>query len=96
VRAILRRHGCSRGHGWPRGEVIRYERDHPRELLHVDVKKLGRIGTPGHRVTGDRTRRSRGVGWRSLFAVIDDTSRLGYARLYPDETADSALAFLAA
>jgi transposase-like protein len=97
VHAVLRRHGCSRLQPRiPRGAVVRYERERPGELLHVDVKKLGRIGIPGHRVTGDRSRRSRGVGWRYLFAAIDDASRLGFARLYPDESADSALAFLAA
>jgi transposase InsO family protein len=95
VHAILRRHGCSRlKPRLPREAVVRYERERPGELLHVDVKKLGRIGAPGHRVTGDRSQRSRGVGWRYLFCAIDDASRLGFARLYPDERADSALAFL--
>jgi transposase InsO family protein len=96
VHAILRRNGCSRlSPRPPRGEVIRYERERPGELLHVDVKKLGRIIRPGHRVTGDRSRRAKGkAGWLYLFCAIDDASRLGFARLYPDETAASALAFL--
>jgi transposase InsO family protein len=65
--------------------------------LHVDVKKLGRIVLPGHRVTGDRSTRAAGkAGWQYLFVAIDDATRLGFARLYPDETADSALAFLSA
>jgi transposase InsO family protein len=98
VHAILRRHDCSRLVPRPsREEVIRYERERPGELLHIDVKKLGRIIAPGHRVTGDRSKRAQGkAGWLYLFAAIDDASRLGFARIYPDETADSALAFLAA
>jgi transposase InsO family protein len=98
VHAILRRNGCSRLRPrLPREEVLRYERERPGELLHVDVKKLGRIIAPGHRVTGDRSRRAKGkAGWLYLFAAIDDTTRLGFAHLYPDESSDSALAFLAA
>jgi hypothetical protein len=79
-----------------RATDVRYERDRPGELLHVDVKKLGRIIKPSHRVTGDRRDRNRGAGWQYVFVAIDDASRLGFARIYPDETADSALAFLAA
>jgi transposase InsO family protein len=94
VHAILRRHGCSRLTVRQPEPVIRYERERPGELVHVDVKKLGRIIRPGHRVTGDRRDRNRGAGWQYVFAAIDDASRLGYARIYPDETADSALAFL--
>jgi transposase InsO family protein len=99
VHAILRRHGCSKlKPRLPRGEIVRYERDRPGELLHIDCKKLGRILVPGHRVHGDRSRRApRGqAGWQYLFVAIDDATRLGFARLYPDETSDSALAFLAA
>jgi transposase InsO family protein len=91
----LRRHGCSRLRERPaRGEVIRYERERPGELIHVDVKKLGRIVKPSHRVTGDRRDRNRGAGWQYVFVAIDDATRLGFARIYPDESADSALAFL--
>ena len=96
VYAILRRHGCSRLRPRPpRGEIVRYERARPGELVHVDVKKLGRIGARGHRVTGDRRQRTRGAGWQYVFAAIDDATRLACARIYPDESADSALAFLA-
>jgi transposase InsO family protein len=96
VHAILRRHGCSKlKPRLPRSEVVRYERERPGELLHVDIKKLGRIVLAGHRVTGDRSQRARGkAGWQYLFVAIDDATRLGFARIYPDETADSALAFL--
>ncbi len=96
VHAILRRNGCSRLRPRPdRSEIVRYERERPGELLHVDVKRLGRIIAPGRRITGDRSKRAKGkAGWLYLFAAIDDASRLGFARLYPDESADSALAFL--
>jgi transposase InsO family protein len=97
VHAILKRHGCSRLCPRLPREIVRYERERPGELLHVDVKRLGRIVVPGHRVTGDRRRRAHGrAGWLYLFVAIDDASRLGFARLYPDETAASALAFLEA
>ena len=98
VHAILRRNGCSRlKPRIERGKIVRYERERPGELLHVDVKKLGRIIRPGHRVTGDRSKRAQGkAGWQYLFVAIDDATRLGFARIYPDETADSALAFLTA
>jgi transposase InsO family protein len=99
VHAILRRNGCSRlKPRLPRGEIVRYERERAGELLHLDCKKLARILVPGHRIHGDRSRRApRGkAGWQYLFVAIDDATRLGFARIYPDETADSALAFLAA
>ena len=98
VHAILRRHGCSKLRPrQPRGEIVRYERDRPGELLHVDVKKLGRIIRPGHRVTGDRSKRAKGLaGWQYLFVAIDDATRLAFAQLYPDETAASAIVFLTA
>jgi len=96
VHAVLRRHGRSRlVERLPREDVVRYERSRPGELVHVDCKKLGRIVKPGHRVTGDRRHRAKGVaGWQYLFVAIDDHSRLGVASIYPDETAASALAFL--
>ena len=78
-------------------EIVRYERERPGELLHVDVKKLGRIIRPGHRVTGDRSKRAKELaGWQYLFVAIDDATRLAFARIYPNETAASAIAFLAA
>lgn len=97
VHAILRRHGCSRLRTpAARDPVVRYERARPGELVHVDIKKLGRIVTPGHRVTGDRSKRARGkAGWQYVFAAIDDATRLGFAAVYPDETFASAQAFLA-
>jgi transposase InsO family protein len=95
VHAILRRHGCSRLHPpQPRADIVRYERERPGELVHVDVKKLGRIVKPSHRVTGDRRDRQRGAGWQYLFVAVDDATRLAFGRIYPNETADSAIAFL--
>jgi transposase InsO family protein len=95
VHAVLRRHGCSRLRHSERGPVVRYERERPGELLHIDVKKLGRIIAAGHRVTGDRSTAAHGkAGWLYVFAAIDDATRLGFARVYPDETTASALAFL--
>jgi transposase InsO family protein len=96
VHAVLRRHGRSRLVTRPQPEeVIRYEYAEPGGLIHVDIKKLGRILKPGHRVTGDRRGQAKGkAGWQYLFVAIDDCSRLGFAAVYRDETADSAAAFL--
>jgi transposase len=96
VHAVLRRHGRSRLVTRPQPEeVIRYEYAEPGGLIHVDIKKLGRIVKPGHRVTGNRSERAKGkAGWQYLFVAIDDCSRLGFAAVYPDETSDSAIAFL--
>ena len=74
----------------------RYTRRHPGELLHLDVKKLGRItGFYGHRITGNRSRRRRGAGWDFVHIAIDDASRLAYAEVLPNEHGDTSAAFLA-
>ncbi len=96
---VLRRHGLGRLPPLvPPPPVIRYERERPGELLHVDSKKLGRIeaGVVGHRITGNRAVRGRrqATGWEYLHVAIDDASRVAYAALLPDETAASAVAFL--
>ncbi|MBA3834005.1 MAG: IS481 family transposase [Chthoniobacterales bacterium] len=75
----------------PKPPVIRYERDHPGELLHLDIKKLGRFARPGVRATGDRTVRNPGAGVESLHVAIDDHSRLAFACLLPDEKVPSVL-----
>jgi transposase InsO family protein len=99
--AVLRRHGLHRL-DWmdrPTGEVIRrYERDRPGELVHVDIKKLGRIPDGGgHRVVG-RAARPRwgkaGVGYAFVHACVDDHSRLAYAEVLDDETAATCAAFI--
>jgi transposase InsO family protein len=95
VYAILARHGCSclRERG-KREPVVRYERERPGELLHVDVKPLGRIRRRRDPATG-RLRGKKGrAGRRYLFVSVDDCSRLAHARLYADETTASATAFL--
>ena len=78
----------------PKPPVRRYERRVPGALVHLDIKKLGRIGRVGHRIHGDRRRRVRGIGWEYLHVAIDDATRLAYAALFPDETAVSTAAFL--
>ena len=73
----------------------RYEHDHPGDLLHLDIKKLGRFTRPGHRVTGDR-RGSGGSGWEYVHVAIDDHSRIAFSNIHPDETARSACSALLA
>jgi transposase InsO family protein len=74
----------------------RYERARPGELVHVDVKKLGRIIRPGHRVTGSRfDRRDQGKkGWEFVHVCVDDATRLAYVEVLGDERGESAAGFL--
>ena len=75
--------------------IVRYEIAAPGGLLHLDTKKLGRIGAgPGHRATGDRTRRNRGIGWEVLHVAIDAATRLVYAELLADERGRTTARFL--
>lgn len=78
----------------PRRPVIRYERRRPGALVHLDIKKLGRIGRVGHRIHGDRHRNCPGIGWEFVHVAVDDATRLAYAEIYPDERAASTSAFL--
>jgi len=78
----------------PAEPVIRYERQVPGELLHIDIKKLGRIERPSHRVTGNRRDTTEGAGWEFLFVAIDDHARIGFTDMHPDERAASAVLFL--
>jgi len=95
VGLVLRRRGLGRLNALdPQPRPIRYQRERPGELLHLDIKKLGRIAGLGHRVTGDRTGRARGVGWEFLHVCVDDASRLAYTEILPDERKESAVAFL--
>ena len=95
VARILARAGLSRLKNLePQPPVIRYQRDRPGELIHVDIKKLGRIGRIGHRIHGDRTTRVRGIGWEFVHVAIDDASRLAYAEVLPNERSPSSTAFL--
>ena len=74
--------------------VIRYEHAHPGDLLHLDTKKLGRIARIGHRITADRRRRVRGIGWEYLHVCVDDHSRVSTAEMYANEHGVTAAAFL--
>jgi transposase InsO family protein len=99
VSRILRRLGLNRMRDLePAEPVHRYEREAPGEMIHIDIKKLGRFDKIGHRITGDRTGRSngRGVGWEFVHVCIDDHSRVAFSRILPDERAESAVAFLKA
>src|SRR4051794_33033903 len=95
VRAVLARNGLSR---LPRVDAAepanRYERPAPGELIHIDVKKLGRIGREGHRINGDRTTRSRGVGWEFVHVAIDDCTRLAYVEVLASERTHDVVDFL--
>jgi transposase InsO family protein len=95
IARIVARHGLSRLKALdPKEPVRRYQREHAGELVHFDIKKLGRVKGFGHRITGDRTRRARGVGWEFVHVAIDDASRLAYAEVLKDERTTCATAFL--
>lgn len=98
VYAVLRRHGRSRLRDLdrPTRSVIRYVREHPGELLHLDVKKLGRIPDGGGwRVRGRSAEaRGRGQGYDYLHVAVDDCSRFAVVGVYPDERGETAADFL--
>jgi transposase InsO family protein len=97
VSRILKRRGLNKLSALePAPPVRRYEREHPGEIVHIDIKKLGRFEHPGHRVTGDRKGQSnsRGVGWEYVHLAIDDRSRVAYSEILPDEKRRSCLRFL--
>jgi transposase InsO family protein len=99
VSRILRRLGLNRVRDLePAEPERRYERENPGEIIHIDIKKLGRFERVGHRITGDRTapNKSRGAGWDFVHVCIDDHSRVAFSEIKPDETADSAVPFLKA
>ena len=97
VSRVLRRAGLSRLSDLrPPESVQRYEREQPGELLHIDIKKLGRIERPGHRVTGTREGRVQGAGWEFLYVAVDDHSRVAFTQMYPNERKESAVSFLEA
>jgi transposase InsO family protein len=106
VSGILTRIGMGRLGRLGLEPVERYERERPGELIHVDVKKLGRIqGGAGKRITGTRRhhqlaitdaagRRRKTAGWDFVHVAIDDATRLAYAEVLGDEKASTAIAFL--
>ena len=96
VSRILRRLGLSRMRDLePAEPVRRYEREQPGELIHIDIKKLGRFVRPGHRITHDRQKgESRGAGHEFVHVAIDDASRLAFSQIRRDQKKESAIAFL--
>ena len=97
VSRVLKRLGLNRLSALgPAEPVRRYERAAPGEIIHIDIKKLGKFSRTGHRVTGDRTGQShtRGIGWEHVHLAIDDHSRLAYSEILPDEKRNSCLRFL--
>lgn len=96
VCAVLKRIGLNRlSRLDPLEPPNRYCRRHPGELVHVDVKKLGRFNKPGHRVGGRGPgQRSLQAGWEAVHVCIDDTSRMAYVEVLPDEKALTTIAFL--
>jgi transposase InsO family protein len=98
VSAVLKRHGKGR---LPRPDgdqpVNRYERAQPGELVHIDVKKLGRIAGVGHRITGQRRvggGHQRGPGWEFVHVCVDDCTRLAYVEVLDSERTDAVCGFL--
>ena len=91
VGRLLRRAGLNRlSELEPRPVPRRYEYATPGDMLHLDIKKLGRFWRPGHRVTGDRQRASDGAGWDFVHVAIDDASRVAHGCVLPDERGTSA------
>ena len=101
VSRILKRRGLSLLSALePQQPRPRYERATPGEIIHIDIKKLGRFNTIGHRITGDRRGQSNargrgeGPGWEFVHVAIDDHSRVATAAIFPDEKKKSAVDFL--
>ena len=81
----------------PAEPVRRYEREHPGELIHIDIKKLGKFNRIGHRITGERQGcRTRGAGWEFVHVCIDDASRVAFTKVLKSERKECAVAFLKA
>jgi transposase InsO family protein len=100
VSRVLRRLGLNKLSALEPAEPIRrYERDNPGELIHIDIKKLGRIGSVGHRITGRQTgvvNRHLGIGWEYVHVCIDDASRIAFVQVMVNQRKESAVAFLEA
>lgn len=96
VGLVLRRLGLGKLKALePKPAVIRYERSAPGEMIHLDIKKLGRFEAAGHRITGDRQLgRSRHAGWDFLHVCVDDASRLAYTEVLSSEGQEDTTAFL--
>ena len=95
VAAVLRRVGLNRLSLLepPPPKPVRYEWKRAGELVHLDVKPLGKIGVVGHRIHGDRRRCARGVGYEFVHVAIDDATRLAYAEVLIDQKGQTAVTF---
>ena len=100
VSRVLRRLGLNKLSALEPAEPIhRYERENPGELIHLDIKKLGRIGSVGHRITGRHpgaVNRHHGIGWEFVHVCIDDASRIAFVQVMANQRKQSAVAFLEA
>jgi transposase InsO family protein len=94
VGKVLRRAGCSRLPRAGRDPRVRYERERPGELLHVDTKKLGRFWEIGKRIRQDGVNRSRRAGWQYLHVAVDDHTRLAYCEILRSERTEDCVPFL--
>jgi transposase InsO family protein len=94
VSAWLRRLGLNRPAPVPLVPVQRYEWPAAGDLLHVDIKPLGKIGQVGHRIHGDRRRATRGIGWEYVHVAVDDHSRIAYVEVVADQLGPTCAAFL--
>ena len=95
VTRVLARHGLNRVAACePPSPVRRYEREHAGDLLHMDIKRLGRIQGVGHRIHGDRRRRARGAGWEFLHVAVDDATRLAYVEVLAAQDGPTCAGFL--
>ncbi len=94
IHKVLARHGCSRRRRSTRQTFKRFEWSQPGALLHIDAYKAPKFVKPGHKVTGDRTQRARGLGHTIVIAVQDDHTRLVYAELHSAENATNVSACL--
>ena len=74
--------------------VRRYEHPTPGDLLHLDIKKLGRFQRAGHRLSGDKSQRCRGAGWEFVHVAVDDHSRVAFSQILRDERSESAVHFV--
>jgi transposase InsO family protein len=92
---VLTRQGLNRLSALePKEPPRRYQHEHPGDLLHLDIKKLGRFRVAGHRVTNVRTKQSEGMGWEFVHVAIDDRSRISFTEIHSDERWSSAVAHL--
>jgi transposase InsO family protein len=95
VVVTLRRLGLARlSQLEPPRTIIRYEWSRPGDMLHMDIKKLGRIACVGHRIHGDRSKRREGIGWEYLHVCVDDATRLAYTEILTDEKGETCAGFL--